>query len=88
MSIDARGARVILVEDQTTFRELLSEVLTSTLGCEVVAQLSEGQQALSECRRLNPDLVILDAVLPDTSGLEVLSDLVSWHSNLPVVMVT
>lgn len=80
--------RVVLVEDQTTFRELLSEVLTTTLGCRVVAELSEGKDVLAECQRLRPDLVVLDAVLPDTHGSDILSDLMSWHSTLPVLMVT
>lgn len=88
MSSEAAGTRVILIEDQTTFRELLSEVLTATLGCEIVGQLSEGGRAVEECQKLKPDLVILDALLPDINGVEVLSNLMGWHTGLPVIMVT
>ncbi len=84
----SRTARVVLVEDQTIFRELLAEVLQGSSGLEIVAQYSEGLVALDGCLEVAPDLVILDAVLPDIEGLEVLRRLISWRPQLPVVMVT
>ncbi len=87
-SMSSRAARLVLVEDQTIFRELLAEVLQADRSLEIAAQYSEGLAALEGCRSVQPDLVILDAVLPDIDGLEVLKQLLSWRPNLPVVMVT
>jgi len=81
-------ARIVLVEDQTIFRELLAALLTSDGRYEVAAELSHGQGVLETCQRLLPDLVILDAVLPDHSGLDVLGQLMAWQSRLKVLMVT
>ena len=83
-----RFRRVVLVEDQTIFRELLAEVLGANPAWHIVGQFSEGRPALQGCAELEPDLVILDALLPDITGLEVLSSLLKVRPRLPVVMVT
>lgn len=80
--------RAAIVEDQTIFRELLAEVLAADGSVDVVAQLAQGQPALQVCREQSVDLVILDAVLPDISGLEVLEQLLGWKHRLLVLMVT
>lgn len=88
MSPSRSTARIVLVEDQTIFRELLAALLTSDGRYEVAAELSHGREVLETCRRVRPDLVILDMVLPDHSGLEVLAELMEWQSRLKVLMVT
>lgn len=80
--------RVVLIEDQTIFRELLAALLGADGRYVVVEQVGTGREALPACQRALPDLVILDAVLPDSSGLEVLGELLSWQSRLKVLMVT
>jgi DNA-binding NarL/FixJ family response regulator len=83
---------VMIVEDQTIFRELLAEVLAASdgprSGYDVVGQFSRGQEALLAYPRLLPELVILDAVLPDMNGLDVLAQLQELRRGLPVLMVT
>jgi DNA-binding NarL/FixJ family response regulator len=82
------AARIVLVEDQTIFRELLAALLTSDGRYEVAAEVAQGAEVLAVCQRVLPDLVILDAVLPDQSGLDVLVQLMAWQSRLKVLMVT
>ncbi len=79
---------VVLVEDQTIFRELLAEVLTAEGGYTILGQFSEGQAAIDACSSLAPDLVILDAVLPDLNGLDVLPRLLALRPGMSVMMVT
>ena len=79
---------VMIVEDQTIFRELLAEVLAAEGGYAILGQFSEGQAAIDACPRLNPDVVILDAVLPDINGLDVLARLLSARPSLSVMLVT
>lgn len=81
-------SRIVLVEDQTIFRELLAEVLHQDNSRNIAAQCGEGREALECCERVDPDLVILDVVLPDMSGLDVLEQLLAWRRTLPVIMVT
>src|SRR5688572_12415436 len=79
---------VVIVEDQTIFRELLAEVLSAEGGYRILGQYSEGTPAIEACSRLRPDLVILDAVLPDLNGLDVLARLMAQCPGTAVLMVT
>jgi DNA-binding NarL/FixJ family response regulator len=80
---------VVLVEDQTIFRELLAEVLSAEGGYSILGQFSEGLPAIEACSsNLAPDLVILDAVLPDLNGLDVLAKLLALRPGISVMMVT
>jgi DNA-binding NarL/FixJ family response regulator len=88
MSSSHPASRIVLVEDQTIFRELLAALLCAEGKHEVVAEVSLGREVLSTCQRVLPDLVILDAVLPDQSGLDVLARLMEWQSRLRVLMIT
>lgn len=82
------STRVVIIEDQVIFRELLAEVLRASLSLEIAAQFSEGKTALQALESLPCDLVILDAVLPDVNGLDVLEKLIQRRRSLPVIMVT
>jgi DNA-binding NarL/FixJ family response regulator len=79
---------VVIVEDQTIFRELLAEVLSAEGRYAILGQFSLGREAIEACQRLVPDLVILDAVLPDLNGLDVLARLLAGRPALSVMMVT
>jgi DNA-binding NarL/FixJ family response regulator len=64
--------RALIVEDQTTLRELLSELLSASHEVEAVAT---GESARALLKSSVFDLVLLDLVLPDAHGLELLSEL-------------
>ena len=60
---------VLVVEDQASFREFLQLGL-GKLGLKVVTALT-GKIALSRAKEHNPDLILLDVMLPDTDGYEI-----------------
>lgn len=61
--------KVLVVEDQASFREFLQVTLTK-LGLEVITALT-GKIAVMRAKERTPDLVLLDVMLPDTDGYEV-----------------
>ncbi|MBI0297315.1 response regulator transcription factor [Streptomyces sp. PRKS01-29] len=61
--------RLLVVEDEPTLRELLSASLRLA-GFAVVA-VATGEQALAAVRERRPDLIVLDVMLPDIDGFEV-----------------
>jgi cyclic di-GMP phosphodiesterase len=79
---------ILVVDDEPANRELLEEIL-SAQGYEV-AGAADGQSALAEFARLQPDLVLLDVMMPDPDGLEVCRRLKSDPNTrlTPVVLVT
>lgn len=80
--------RVAVVDDQTVFRELLAELLVADPAYEVVGQFGTGEEAIAALPRLAPDLLVLDAVLPDRSGIDVLRVLRDRLRRTAVLLVT
>jgi DNA-binding response OmpR family regulator len=82
------GQHVLLIEDEPHIAEAIGYILGRD-GWEVTT-LSQGRTAEDTVRTLRPDLVILDLMLPDRSGLEILSALRADPANagLPVMMLT
>ena len=60
---------VLVVEDEPTVRETVAEALAAD-GLRVITA-SDGRQALDRFRAERPDLVLLDLMLPELSGMEV-----------------
>jgi DNA-binding response OmpR family regulator len=79
-------ARMILVvDDETTLRETLAEALEQE-GFRVTTA-ADGREALARFRSDRPDLVLLDLMLPELSGIEVCR-IIRAESGVPIVMLT
>jgi DNA-binding response OmpR family regulator len=76
---------ILVVEDETTLRETLADAL-ETEGFHVV-QAGDGREALTRFRADHPDLVLLDLMLPELSGIEVCR-IIRAESGVPIVMLT
>jgi DNA-binding NarL/FixJ family response regulator len=68
------AARAIVVDDHTAFRASARRLLELS-GYEVVGEAGDGASALALARELQPELVLLDVVLPDMSGFDVADEL-------------
>lgn len=67
--------RVLVADDAVLFRRLLSDVLASFPGVEVVGSAANGRIALKKVQDLKPDLLTLDIEMPEMDGLAVLEEL-------------
>lgn len=76
---------ILLVDDEPTLRETLAEALEGE-GWSVVTA-ADGAEALERFRSERPDLVLLDLMLPELSGIEVCR-ILRAESNVPIVMLT
>ena len=76
---------IMLVEDETSIRETMAEFLAEE-GFEIL-QAADGLGALEVFRENQPDLIILDLMLPKLDGLEVCKA-IRQKSNVPIIMVT
>jgi two-component system OmpR family response regulator len=78
--------RVLVVDDERT----LSDLLTMALRYEGwdVRSAGDGASAVQEARAWRPDIVILDVMLPDVDGLDVLRRLREENRNIPVLFLT
>ncbi len=80
--------KILIVEDEESLLKLESILLTSR-GYEVVVA-SNGRQALEAVKNDNPDLVLLDIMLPELDGFEVCRQIKTNPDTeaIPVIMVT
>jgi DNA-binding NarL/FixJ family response regulator len=66
---------VVVVDDHLSLRQMLIRVLESGGEFEVVGHAGTGIEGLKVCRRLHPKVVILDLMLPELGGVELLTTL-------------
>jgi two-component system, chemotaxis family, chemotaxis protein CheY len=78
-------ARVVIVDDSLMIRTLLREILASG-GHQIVGEAPDGLQAEACVRRLRPDLVTLDLVMPVRGGLDSIPYLLEVDRSLAVVV--
>jgi DNA-binding response OmpR family regulator len=76
---------ILVVDDEPTLRETLVDALEAD-GFRVVAA-ADGRAALERFRAEKPDLVLLDLMLPELSGIEVCR-IIRRESGVPIVMLT
>jgi DNA-binding response OmpR family regulator len=82
------GKRVLLIEDEPNIIEAISFILSRD-GWDVATH-SNGHDAMDAVRARNPDVLILDVMLPGKSGYEILTELRADQQTqaLPVLMLT
>jgi len=81
-----RIPKVLVVDDEPNIRELV-EVALKFHGCAVAVSAS-GKDALHQVGAYDPDLMILDVMLPDMDGFEVCRTLRSEGNDVPVIFLT
>jgi two-component system, chemotaxis family, protein-glutamate methylesterase/glutaminase len=81
-----RKIRVMIVDDSTVVRRLLSESLSGDPGLEIAATAPNGRIALAKIPQVNPDLITLDMEMPEMDGLATLRALRQSYPRLPVIM--
>ena len=63
-------ARVLIVEDFPDFRRFIRSTLGERLDLRVIAEVSDGLEAVQKAAELKPDLILLDIGLPTMNGIE------------------
>ena len=63
-------SRIVVVDDHPLMRSALGQMLSTQADLEVVGEASDGPEAVELCRRLRPDLVLMDVSMPRMDGLE------------------
>ena len=80
-------ATVLIVDDHPTFRRFARQLLEEA-GYEVVGEAADGVSATEAVRELEPEIVLLDILLPDVSGLAVADELATYSPAPEVILVS
>jgi len=78
--------RILLVDDETGILEML-EIILRKEGFQYIYKAKSGGDALQHIKDCEPDLIVLDIMLPDISGLELCMEL-RKNSDIPVLFLT
>jgi DNA-binding NarL/FixJ family response regulator len=66
---------VLVCDDNAAMRALLGVVVGTSPGLTTIGEASDGDEAIAEATRLQPDVILLDLAMPNRSGLEALAEL-------------
>jgi DNA-binding NarL/FixJ family response regulator len=80
--------RILIADDHALVREGIRRVLDEDPGFDVVAEASDGRQALERIVETNPDVAILDISMPERSGLDVARQLREERPALKVLILS
>lgn len=84
----SRQARLVIVDDHELMRAALRGLVEGERDLTVVGEAANGRAALTICRRVRPDLVLLDLRLPEMDGLEVLEALQQEVPGATILMLS
>jgi two-component system response regulator NreC len=79
---------VLLVDDHKLLRDGLKAILEGTTDFRVVAEAGNGTTAVALCAQLEPDLVVMDLLLPGINGIEVTTEIVRRSASTKVIILT
>lgn len=82
------GARILVVDDSWSFRELMRRTLVGLPGIAAVKTAAGGREAIAMLDEFAPDLVTLDVMMPSMDGIETLGALRRRSPTLPVIMIS
>lgn len=78
---------VLIVDDDESIRDLL-EFIVKKEGFKV-EKASDGKTAIEKAKTINPDLILLDLMLPGYGGFEILRELQAYEtSSIPIIIIT
>ncbi len=88
MEARTQPIRILLVEDNDVFRQALELLLGLQEGLDVVGAVAEGTAVVEACRRLEPDVVVMDFRLPGMDGVEATTAVRAEFPGIAVVCLT
>jgi DNA-binding NarL/FixJ family response regulator len=80
--------RVLVVDDHTVVRKALCSLLTTKYGLEVVGEAGDGVEAVDKADKLQPDVILMDLVMPRMNGLEAIIAIKEENPRARILVLT
>ena len=80
--------RIAIAEDQKVIRIGLQEIIKQSSLIEIVAMAKDGKEVLEQVKRFEPDIVILDSIMPVMDGLETAKQLSCHYPNIKIIFIS
>jgi NarL family two-component system response regulator LiaR len=86
--IEAKTIKVLLVDDHNVVRSGLAAFLMAFDDLELVGEANNGEEAVRKVKELNPDVVLMDLVMPKMDGAEATEEIMDYDPDLKVIALT
>jgi two-component system, NarL family, response regulator LiaR len=86
--MEAQPIRILLVDDNLPFLQMLDALLTGAPGLEVVGKAASGEEALAAANRAEPDVAVIDVLMPAMSGIECAHLLHERYPKVRVILIS
>ena len=80
--------RLLIVDDQPAFRERARATVARGDEFRVVAEASNGREAIEAADEFHPDVIIMDVQMPEMNGLEATQAILKRHPHASIVLVS
>ena len=88
MNPSAQEIRILLADDHPIFRDGLKRLLEAEPGYTVIAEASNGSEAVKLVKQHKPDLLLLDLSMPQQTGIEAIRELGSLGASIRIILLT
>lgn len=80
--------RVLIADDHPIVREGLRTLLASEPGMEMVGEAANGAEAVALARELQPDVILMDLIMPVKDGLQAIGEIKGENPQVPILVLT
>jgi DNA-binding NarL/FixJ family response regulator len=85
---DSEAIRILTVDDHQLLREGIAAMLEGRVDMTLVAQASNGREAIETFRRLRPDVTLMDLRMPDMNGIEAIEAIRAEFPQARIIVLT
>jgi len=79
---------LLIVDDHTIVRKGIRALLATETDIEVVGEASNGREAIAQAKRLNPDVILIDLMMPEIDGIEAVRHITAEHAEIRILVLT
>jgi two-component system, NarL family, invasion response regulator UvrY len=80
--------KTLIVDDHDLVRAGITRLLSDIPEIEVVGECASGEEALTACQKLHPDIVLLDLHMPGMGGMEAAKRIIDRYTEIKVIILT
>jgi NarL family two-component system response regulator LiaR len=80
--------RILIADDHAVVREGLRTLISTKPGLEVIGEAADGAEAVDQVCSLNPDVILLDMVMPRKNGLEAINEIKQKNPEVRILVLT
>ena len=88
MNTDSPVVRILAVDDHPLLREGIAALIANEPDMELVAEASNGREAIEQFRKVRPDVTLMDVQMPDMSGIDALIAIRQVEPRAKIVVLT